>query len=446
MSVIASTDASPDWRPRRWLLLAPVVLLIVFVGGVVGAQLVPDDPIFDALSVAADAGELGPDVVPDGIGGLQDKYTECLALGAQLGAPADRTLIARSLYSAQLGESAWQEDECEKTIAAVRAHEAGNDVTGWSYARYWHGYTPLTRPVLALGGVAALRALVTLLFVLALAVAVLGLVTRLGWAVTAALLLPVLGSTNVLSTPALALTHALSWCVIFAGTGAVALVTGRWGWRAAIAAAALGSAVFNYIDLLTTPAAPWAWWTFAAAATVTVSGAPRRETFRTLLAVGAAWPAAYALTWVTKWLLVVVALDHDFLGQVGEVAQYRISGSAERVSRWWGASTLDNVAYWWQTVATSHLVLPGAVLVVGVCLRRLLRRDAATGAFTTFLILSLPSLLVVAWYEVLRNHSQIHDLFTYRSVPVAVGVVVAAAIVAVRRPDEEAPRVPGRAR
>ena len=38
--------------------------------------------------------------------------------------------------------------------------------------------------------------------------------------------------------------------------------------------------------------------------------------------------------------------------------------------------------------------------------------------------------MVPAWYEVLSNHSQVHAFFTYRSVPAAVGVVVAASVLA----------------
>ncbi len=49
-------------------------------------------------------------------------------------------------------------------------------------------------------------------------------------------------------------------------------------------------------------------------------------------------------------------------------------------------------------------------------------------------LLAAPALLVPAWYEVLSNHSQVHAFFTYRSVPAALGVLVAACLVAATRP------------
>ena len=33
------------------------------------------------------------------------------------------------------------------------------------------------------------------------------------------------------------------------------------------------------------------------------------------------------------------------------------------------------------------------------------------------------------WFEMLRNHSQIHVWFTYRSIPLALGIVAAALVI-----------------
>ena len=49
-------------------------------------------------------------------------------------------------------------------------------------------------------------------------------------------------------------------------------------------------------------------------------------------------------------------------------------------------------------------------------------------------LLAAPALIVPLWYEVLSNHSQVHAFFTYRSVAAAVGIGVAACVVAARQP------------
>lgn len=40
----------------------------------------------------------------------------------------------------------------------------------------------------------------------------------------------------------------------------------------------------------------------------------------------------------------------------------------------------------------------------------------------------MPALVPFVWFEVLRNHSQIHAFFTFRSVAVSVGIVIVAAL------------------
>lgn len=411
----------------QWILLVGAVTVatqLLFLTGVVLSELVPDRAITESLSVSVDDGQFGPDYPLDGIGGIHDGFTQCLALGSGVGAPRDLSLFSRGVYSAQLGP-------CEEAVDKIEALQSGAEVVGWNYARYWHGYVALTRPVLALAGVEPLHALVTLFFVTALLFLTYAGSLRWGWPAVAVLVTPVLASSNLLTTPAHAFTHALSWCVIFAATGATTVVTARWGWRIGLGAVALGAALFNYIDLLTTPASAWSLAVFACVATALTGGASLREATKALLASGATWPAAYAVTWCAKWVFAAAALGLGFFREVDQVARFRLAGEGDGVSLAWGASTQANVLAWWGTVATSRLVLPAAVAVVAICLTLIIRRGrrADVGRFA---LLSAPAWLVIAWFEVFKNHSQVHAFFTYRSVPLALGILMAAGVLAVR--------------
>ncbi|NIR40405.1 MAG: hypothetical protein GWN79_22595, partial [Actinobacteria bacterium] len=51
-----------------------------------------------------------------------------------------------------------------------------------------------------------------------------------------------------------------------------------------------------------------------------------------------------------------------------------------------------------------------------------------------------PALVPFAWFEILSNHSQIHHWYTYRSLPIALGVLLLAVLADADRPAE-----PGRA-
>jgi hypothetical protein len=41
---------------------------------------------------------------------------------------------------------------------------------------------------------------------------------------------------------------------------------------------------------------------------------------------------------------------------------------------------------------------------------------------------AIPAVIPFVWYEATSNHSQIHEWFTYRSLPIALGVVLLAVL------------------
>jgi peptidoglycan/LPS O-acetylase OafA/YrhL len=51
-------------------------------------------------------------------------------------------------------------------------------------------------------------------------------------------------------------------------------------------------------------------------------------------------------------------------------------------------------------------------------------------------VLAAPALIAPAWMLVLSNHSQIHDVFVYRTVPVSIGIALGACLVAARVSDD----------
>lgn len=407
----------------RVAIAVPVVWAL-FVGLLVVAEAVPDGPIERRLAAAVEAGEYGPDLVPDRFGGFHDGFTECVVLGQGLGSPPEPMgLWHRTVFAPRIGS-------CDDGADQIRTLAAGGQVEAGPYDRYWNGYAPLTRPVLAIAGVVGLRVVVGALLLAACGFAAVAVGRRLGWMVTVALFAPLVASSNLLTTPLHGFTHAFSLAVIALGTGAVAVAAGRGGWPAAAAASALAAALFVYVDLLTTPAIPWALAAFVAAAVVAAGGAPRRQVVRTLAAVGLAWPVAYAATWVARWLLAAAVLGPDVLDRVAEVSRFRVGGEFSGVQEHLGAATRVNLTWWLGRVPTAGVVLGLAAVVSLIAVGILLRHDRSR--LPVAVLLASPALLVPAWYEALANHAQIHAFFTYRSVPVAVGITAAACLLAAR--------------
>lgn len=399
--------------------------VVAFLALLVGAEAVPDGAITARLADAVEDGGYGPPLVPDPWGGLHDGFTECVALGHGLGTPPEPMgLVARALWAPRIGA-------CDAGADQVRALAAGEDVAAGPYYRYWNGYAPLTRPVVAVLGVPGLRVVVGAALLAAAVVAAVALGRRLGWLATAALAGPLVVASNAAATPAGSFTHAISLAAAAIGTAGVAVATDRWGWPGAAGAAAGGAALFVFVDLLTTPALPWALAATVAGGVVAARGADLRDVGCATLAAGVAWPAAYAVTWATRWLAAAAVHGRQVLSAIAEVSRFRVSGQHGGVVDQVGAATRANADWWLDRTTGAPVVLALAVAVsVGAIVLLLRRRDAPGPGLAVLAVLAAPALLVPAWYELVSNHSQIHAFFTYRSVPVAVGIGTAACVLA----------------
>ncbi len=86
-----------------------------------------------------------------------------------------------------------------------------------------------------------------------------------------------------------------------------------------------------------------------------------------------------------------------------------------------------NFSYWWGQPLTPWVVVGTlAILVVALIRARRSAIDLARIASCC----GIAAVPVVGWYLALSNHSQIHHLLVYRSIPIAFGAVAALAYVA----------------
>ncbi|WP_432510853.1 hypothetical protein [Kineococcus sp. SYSU DK001] len=401
-----------------------VALQVVFFALLMAAQAVPNQPIIANLARAVETGDYGDPYGPDGVGGTADRFTECAELGYGVTTPDD----PRSLWDLTTGGP--RLSSCDDGKGEIARLAAGEEFqTPATYFRYWSGYSVLTRPVLALTDVSGLRLVVTGLFAAAVLAAFLAVARRLGTTAAFALFLPVAATTNALAMPDRAFTHGIALATVAAGVALTAVAATR-GWRAAVLAAGFSAALFCYTDLLTVPPMSWALCASVAGAVVHAQLRDWRETWRTVLAVGAAWPLAFGFTWVSRWVIGALGQGLSVFSRVQEVSQFRLDGGD--VSKTFGAGLVANWDYWTgHSVTAVPVVVAAAVLLVGLLVVAVRRHGSA--GLLGFAAVGLPALVVPAWYCVLSNHSQIHAFFVYRSLPAAVGVLLLAGVVAAKR-------------
>ena len=412
-----------------------LVLQFALFGLLVVGQAVPDRPIVNHLLAAVEDGTYGPNAMIDRMGGVSDTFTECVVVGTGLGASPEESAFDRAVRMPRIGN-------CAGGAGDLQAIAEGAVIQDSNYYKYWAGYTVITRPVLALMGLEGLRIVAGTLMLLAAVGAFLAVRARTTTAVALGLILPLLVGTNLLSTPSTSFSQSISIAFVFLSVLLTAVGSGR-SIRLGGYGALLGAALFCYVDLLTTPAVPWAMSAFVLGAVVWFRTDRLRDAFVGVLVGGAVWPAAFGITWVSRWVFGAVFLGFsETFDTVQENVGFRTGGEHEAVSEALGAGTLSNAIYWWRVLPTAELVLIGCLVTVAAGLFLALRRAGLT-RWAVAVVLALPAFAVPFWYEALSNHSQIHALFTYRGIPTALAIGTAACLTAAARPTPAPTPGPG---
>lgn len=409
-------------------LLGLLALQVVFFGLLVAAAAVPDAPIVRHLAVDVARKDYGPPRLADRMGTQSDSYTECVVVGTGLGRPA-MSPVRRAGYMPRLAS-------CDGGDAQIVQLDRGQAIKTGPYFRYWAGYTVLTRPVLALTTMAGLRIVAGALLLAATLGLVVAVSTTAGRLAAIALVAPVVLGSNLMSTPVSSFSQALS-IAAYVGGAAVIVVAARRSLRWGLAATALAAAVFCYVDLLTTPPAAWALSAGVLSAVVWTRTRDLRRTVTGLVLAGLVWPIAFTLTWVSRWVIAVPFVGFSTtLTQIKDEVLFRTGGQYAGVSDALWAPVAKNWAYWSDHVPTARGVLVGVLVVAVAGLVASARRGwrpVVAGA-----VVAASALVVPAWYEVLRNHSQIHAFFTYRSITIAWGLLAFAWLVTARTPARTA--------
>lgn len=442
------------WAWLGGFLALFVTLQMVFLAVTVAAGAVPNEAVIEALETSASQGRWDAiDFPSDGVGhttdrhdfaGISDSYTECIALTLGISAQADdgRDALYRALAWPHLGT-------CSSAFPAIQALADGHDAAnGYTYNRYWNGSAVLTRPLLVLGGVGAVRLAAAAIFAAGLVLAAAALARRASWWTPALLLGPLLLSTNILTQALDSYPHVLALGVALLGV-AFGVRLGREPAPAILACAIVAGSTFNFVDFLLNPAVAWSLFAFA----VVVGRYDRGRVSRLrpllfALASGVVgWMLGYGMTWVARWVIAITAFGEEALEEIVGIIFTRLGGEYEDlVIPGLTMPTRRNVSFWLDTIPTAWLVavIFGAALLVPLAVLVARRR---WGALIVVAVAAAPALLVPIWYETLSNHSQIHMWFAYRSVPTAVGIMAAAAWLPLmaladrRRPAEGAERI-----
>lgn len=284
------------------------------------------------------------------------------------------------------------------------------------YSRYWHGYLMFLRPLMVFLDYTQIRYLYMHIYMLLFTILIIKVNNRLSKRI--AIIFTIAVSLTYYNTLAYSLQFSSVYFVMLI-TSIYILYSYRGNWKAekiGYLFLFLGM-ITNFVDLLTAP--------------ILTLGIPLififllniklfkdlsyKKNIIIMLYTSLMWGIGYAVCWISKWILALLFLPDDSMGDVIRQIALRTQGDSQNpVNRVY--ILLGNIYAMLppdllEIPKIGYFILVAAVFVVGLFINKV----RTLSNFKIYIPFILLAVYPYAWYMVLANHSQVHLLFTYRT-------------------------------
>lgn len=279
----------------------------------------------------------------------------------------------------------------------------------FEYARYWHGYLAILRPVLTLFSYPTIEILSRIVFVLLVISC-----TYLMWKKinkTAAILF-LLSFVVMNSFYTASSINEVTCFMIMLCSNLYILLRYQKTKQMPLVFFVIGS-ITNYLDLLTLPLLTFAMPVCIYFLLKEKEGIKAKESIITYIKLGIAWGAGYGLTWVAKWILVDILCNRNILEVAMKQIIYRTGSKEGNVIFSYSYVIGNNMKFLGNEAlyATGFVAL--AILLMGIIKNKKYPRKDKINVVQLAVYL-ITSVLPFIWYFALKNHSAIHARFTHR--------------------------------
>lgn len=349
---------------------------------------------------------------------LTGNFTDCLMLEHAVYENKEHSLLSRVLYMYR-GESSTGEGWAPGY--SLRDYlEFIPQPREVQYARYWHGYLVILKPLLLLLSVNSLRVLASAVQLILVGFLVMGYVKKGAGALGIAFLvsLPFLYFFN--------LYFSLSLSICFYLLAAILLLqqalhdklikTHHYGEFFLIAGAATA-----YFDFLTYPLVTLGFPLVTALYLGNVSG---RKLWAVWGGYSAEWGIGYLGLWAWKWIFTDVLTGGNVIRDALGTLETRTSVAESK-------SFLTGFLYILQKNLSVYLNWPYALLCMGIAAGCFLflwknRSELKKERWETALVIGIVALFPFAWFLVTQNHSEQHWMFTNKIFSISIFAAVSA--------------------
>lgn len=289
----------------------------------------------------------------------------------------------------------------------------------YEYARYWHGYLSILRPLLLLfnySGIRIVLAIITLISIVAL-------ITLLCKKIS--ITSGVIYGIGLLAISIFIVTKSINEILIFIVafiSSIILLLKKNPEKNIGIFFFVVGS-VSNFIDLLTAPLVTLGITaiTYFLLVQKNESKVNIKRYILDFLKICISWTLGYGITWLSKWVITEIFFGRPIISQAIEQAVFRSNGPQINGMNIFSLSNvfIRNMEYLSSPVAITILIAAVIYIIVMMIINRNKKID-----FKENLKKCLPYILIfflpVIWYMVLKQHSYTHVNFTYRILVISI--------------------------
>lgn len=288
----------------------------------------------------------------------------------------------------------------------------GENITdSYEYARYWHGYLIILRPLLVITNYNGIRIIFLCLMIALVGWLMYLIIKKLNIKIAIIFLLGLI-SANIFVT-----TQSFNEIVVFF----IAIISSIYlllkkdiEKNIGIDFFIIGS-VTVFMDLLTAPLVTLG---MPLVIYFLLSESKKRsvkENILTFIKLCTCWAIGYGITWVTKWIITSIICNRPIIQNAITQAKYRTKNS--KIS--YANIVKRNLTFLSDFIILISMAIIAVYTIIKLIINRNEKINLKGNAKMTLPYLFI-GILPFAWYFVLKQHSMIHSFLTYRILCITV--------------------------
>lgn len=328
-----------------------------------------------------------------------DTYMMNLIVSADSQHPVEAAMMNYNYKSSNFLDLAYDTEK----VAQDQFPSGGED----SYARYWHGYQIVLKPLLVIMDYSAIR----IVNYIAMAILLFGVAVLMWKLVGRKACVLFLTSLLLINFPIVPLSLQFSTCFYISFIAMLLVMKWHKIWEDESNLLTLFfciGGVTAFMDFLTTPQL-----TLGLPLICYMLMSEKKGKWKQVICVSCVWALGYGLLWASKWGLGYLLTGNDILAAAKEAAELRTSD----VYKGMHMTVPGIVGFIWNVIQAKHLVgvLVAALLFVFVMTVVYVKAIDGKKKVKDYAYLLIIMLMVPVWFLVLRNHSIQHGWFTWRA-------------------------------